>query len=99
MNDKIIHLASHNPSRRVRACADCRFKMNGPYSRDSTFWRCGFSGLHCSTEIMAEDGCGPDKQFWVEAPPPRPGFWTRLGDAIIAWIDRMDRYEEEDSRE
>lgn len=96
--NRIIHLASHNPARRVRACADCRFKING-LGRDPVFWKCGISGFHCSTEMQAEDGCGPKKLLWEEAPPPRPGFWTRLGDAIIAWIDRMDRYEEEDSRE
>ena len=96
MADKIIHLASHNPSRRVRSCADCRFKING-FSRNSNFWNCGISGRSIVHEMLDDvTGCGPEKILWEEAPPPRPGFWTRLGDAIIAWIDRMDRYDEKD---
>jgi hypothetical protein len=81
---EIVHL--NREPRFTKTCLECRFRIGNV---DEPFrWSCGFSGYSCTSE---EEGtgnncCGPQKQFWMPRPPedpPRPGFWARLGDAII----------------
>lgn len=62
----------------IKSCMDCKFRIG----RNPNNWKCGLSGFYCTVESGFGD-CGTAKILWSPRPPREPGFWSRLGDAII----------------
>ena len=82
---EIIHINPHK-TQLLKTCMECRFRI-GPLHKAAE-WRCGFSGYLCRAEEEADgdNACGPEKQFWMQRPPEKSGFWEQIGDIIIGWL-------------
>ena len=76
----VINLATARERPEVKACESCRHLIN---PRDDAYiWQCGLSGMYTEVEFKLGE-CGRSKILWEPRPP---GFWSRLGDAIIERI-------------
>lgn len=71
---------------RYKSCQTCRHLVNP--KRDAYYWKCGISGFPTAVESNDRIGgdCGSEKMLWELRPPRKPGFFSRLGDAIIERI-------------
>lgn len=85
--DKLKHEA-WGELRIIRACSTCRHReFRGGYGDIAM---CGATGTTCSSERSGWGPCGAAGSLWEPRPPasPRaPGFWKRLGNAILARIE------------
>lgn len=86
MANPIPFLAYSRTETKVKACATCRHVHFDGARRSPSRWQCGVTGRFCASEInLINAQCGPERYLWEAR---FPGFWTRLGDAIIERIRR-----------
>lgn len=91
MTADIVFL-NNNPEKFTKSCLECRLRI-GEDDRPGS-WYCGFSGFPTHQEEIGNNGCGPEKLYWMPRPleldtgPPERGFWAKLGDIIIERLTR-----------